>query len=61
MSKEAIAQKAAIVDEVAEQLKESVSAIVVDSRGLTVAEVTDLRKQLRDATRYQKQSVDTCC
>lgn len=49
MSKEAIAQKAAIVDEVAEQLKESVSAIVVDSRGLTVAEVTDLRKQLRDA------------
>ena len=49
MSKEAIAQKAAIVDEVAEQLRESVSAIVVDSRGLTVAEVTDLRKQLRDA------------
>jgi large subunit ribosomal protein L10 len=49
LSKEAIAQKAAIVDEVAEQLKSSISAIVVDSRGLTVAEVTDLRKQLRDA------------
>ncbi|KRN93350.1 50S ribosomal protein L10 [Pediococcus stilesii] len=49
MSKEAIAKKAAIVDEIADQLKAATSAIVVDSRGLTVAEVTDLRKQLRDA------------
>ena len=49
MSKEAIAKKAAIVDEVAEEMKNAVSAIVVDSRGLTVAEVTDLRKQLRDS------------
>lgn len=49
MSKETIAVKAQEVEEVAEQLKSSVSAIVVDYRGLTVEQVTDLRKQLRDA------------
>lgn len=49
MSKEAIAKKAEIVDTVADQFKNASAAIVVDSRGLTVAEVTDLRKQLRDA------------
>ena len=37
------------VDEIAEQFKNSVSTIVVDYRGLDVAEVTELRKQLRDA------------
>ncbi|PTG71861.1 50S ribosomal protein L10 [Staphylococcus chromogenes] len=37
------------VDEIAEQLKSSVSTVFVDYRGLTVAEVTDLRKQLREA------------
>ncbi|UEX89925.1 50S ribosomal protein L10 [Staphylococcus ratti] len=37
------------VDEIAEQLKSSVSTVVVDYRGLTVAEVTELRKQLREA------------
>ncbi|KRK48024.1 50S ribosomal protein L10 [Secundilactobacillus kimchicus] len=49
MSKETIATKAKIVDDVAERLQNATSAIVVDYRGLTVAEVTDLRKQLRDA------------
>lgn len=49
MSKETVAVKAQKVEEVTEQLKKSVSAIVVDYRGLTVEEVTDLRKQLRDA------------
>ena len=49
MSKETIAVKAQEVEEVAEQLKSSVSAIVVDYRGLTVEQVTDLRKQLREA------------
>lgn len=34
---------------IADQLKGSVSTVVVDYRGLTVAEVTELRKQLREA------------
>lgn len=38
-----------LVDEIATQLKESVSTVVVDYRGLTVAEMTELRKNLRDA------------
>nr|WP_263323894.1 50S ribosomal protein L10 [Neobacillus sp. Marseille-Q6967] len=45
----AIEQKKLIVDEIAEKLKNSVSTVVVDYRGLTVAEVTELRKQLREA------------
>ncbi|GAB6092651.1 50S ribosomal protein L10 [Furfurilactobacillus curtus] len=49
MSKEAIAAKAAIVDDVAKKLTDANSVVVVDYRGLTVEEVTDLRKQLRDA------------
>ena len=32
-----------------EQLKNSVSTVIVDYRGLTVAEVTELRSQLREA------------
>ena len=31
-----------------EQLKNSVSTVIVDYRGLTVAEVTELRSQLRE-------------
>jgi len=49
LSKETVAVKAQKVEEVTEQLNKSVSAIVVDYRGLTVEQVTDLRKQLRDA------------
>jgi large subunit ribosomal protein L10 len=49
LSKETVAVKAKEVEEVTEQLKSAVSAIVVDYRGLTVEQVTDLRKQLRDA------------
>lgn len=45
----AIEQKKLIVDEIANKLKSSVSTVVVDYRGLSVAEVTELRKQLRDA------------
>lgn len=37
------------VDLITEQFKNSVSTIVVDYRGLTVAQVTELRKQLREA------------
>ncbi|QMU07082.1 50S ribosomal protein L10 [Levilactobacillus suantsaii] len=49
MSEQAIAVKAKKVDDVAELFSNATSAIIVDYRGLTVAQVTDLRKQLRDA------------
>jgi large subunit ribosomal protein L10 len=49
MSKAAIAKKAEVVKDVQGQLNDAQSAIIVDYRGLTVAEVTELRKQLRDA------------
>lgn len=49
MSKEVIVKKAAIVEDVAKKFEDASSAVVVDYRGLTVAEVTDLRKQLREA------------
>jgi large subunit ribosomal protein L10 len=41
--------KKQIVDEITDKLKASVSTVVVDYRGLSVAEVTELRKQLREA------------
>ncbi len=42
-------QKQQVVSEVAAKLKESKSTVVVDYRGLNVAQVTELRKQLREA------------
>lgn len=42
-------QKKHIVGEISDKLKNSVSTIVVDYRGLDVSEVTELRKQLREA------------
>ena len=45
----AIEKKKQIVDEITDKLKASKSTIVVDYRGLNVAEVTELRKQLREA------------
>ena len=44
-----IEQKKQVVTEIADKLKSSKSTIVVDYRGLNVAEVTELRKQLREA------------
>jgi large subunit ribosomal protein L10 len=44
-----IEKKIQIVNEISEKLKSSQSTVVVDYRGLTVTEVTELRKQLRDA------------
>lgn len=49
MSEAAIAKKQELVENATAKLQESVSVVVVDYLGLTVAEVTDLRKQLRDA------------
>lgn len=44
-----IEKKQQLVDEITEKFTTSVSTVVVDYRGLTVAQVTELRKQLRDA------------
>ena len=41
--------KQPIVDEISDQIKDAQSVVVVDYRGLTVAQDTDLRKQLREA------------
>ncbi|MDF0727590.1 50S ribosomal protein L10 [Cytobacillus sp. S13-E01] len=45
----AVEQKKQIVTEIADKFRASKSTIVVDYRGLSVGEVTELRKQLRDA------------
>ncbi|MGG3988055.1 50S ribosomal protein L10 [Bacillus smithii] len=45
----AIEKKKQIVEEITEKFKNSVSTVVVDYRGLNVAEITELRKQLREA------------
>lgn len=42
-------KKQQIVQEIADKFRESQSTVLVDYRGLDVAEVTELRKQLRDA------------
>ena len=47
MSATAIEMKSQLVAEYTAQFKESASLVVVDYRGLTVAEVTELRQQLR--------------
>lgn len=42
-------QKKQVVSEISDKLRNSQSAIFVDYRGLNVAEITDLRKQCREA------------
>ncbi|MBN8237439.1 50S ribosomal protein L10 [Halobacillus kuroshimensis] len=44
-----IEQKKQIVSDLAEKFRNSKSAVLVDYRGLDVAEVTELRNQLREA------------
>ncbi|REB07933.1 50S ribosomal protein L10 [Sporosarcina sp. BI001-red] len=41
--------KQAVVTEIADKMKASASMVVVDYRGLNVAQATELRKQLREA------------
>ena len=48
MSK-AIESKKVQVEEIADKFKAAASIVVVDYRGLTVGQVTELRKQLREA------------
>jgi large subunit ribosomal protein L10 len=45
----AVEAKQAVVQEIADKFKAAASVVVVDYRGLTVAQVTELRKQLREA------------
>lgn len=49
MSVSAIETKKVQVQEIAEKFQSAASVVVVDYRGLTVAQVTELRKQLREA------------
>lgn len=47
MNEAIINSKKAIVEEIAAKMKESQSTVIVEYRGLTVAEVTQLRRDLR--------------
>lgn len=49
MSEAAIAKKETLVQAAAEKFESAASVVIVDYRGLTVEEVTNLRKELRDA------------
>ncbi|WP_027108779.1 50S ribosomal protein L10 [Lacticigenium naphthae] len=48
MSQAAKEKKQVIVDDITKKIQDAVSVVVVDYRGLTVEQVTELRKQLRD-------------
>lgn len=48
MSKAAIAEKEKLVDAFADELKEAKAILVINYLGLTVEEVTSMRKELRD-------------
>lgn len=48
MSEATIAKKAELVSQVAEKMKAAAAIIVVDSRGLTVAQDTQMRRELRE-------------
>ena len=47
--RKALEVKSLVVSEIVEKLNNSSSAVVVDYKGLTVAEVTELRKKMREA------------
>ena len=44
-----IEQKAAVVSEIKDKFEKAKSVVLFDYRGLSVSEVTDLRKKLRDS------------
>lgn len=48
MNQTILDQKKLVVDEIAGKFRESQSAVVIEYRGLTVAQVTTLRRKLRD-------------
>ena len=47
--RQAIEVKSHVVTEIVEKLQKSSAAVVVDYKGLTVEEVTELRKKMREA------------
>ena len=47
MNKSIIERKETLVNEVSEELKKSASSIIVEYRGLTVAKMSELRRELR--------------
>lgn len=47
--RQAIELKSGVVAEIVEKLQKSCAAVVVDYKGLTVEEVTELRKKMREA------------
>jgi large subunit ribosomal protein L10 len=49
MSQSIREQKAQLVQEITQKLRESKAVILTDYRGLNVAQITELRKQLRNA------------
>ncbi|MFX4301188.1 50S ribosomal protein L10 [Alicyclobacillus tolerans] len=49
MSVQAHEEKAKLVEEIVDRLNRSKGTVVTDYRGLNVAEITELRKQLREA------------
>ena len=60
MNKAIIEQKETLVNELSEEMKNCASTVVVEYRGLSVAKISELRKQLRkeDATlRIYKNSI----
>lgn len=48
MNQSILDAKKAVVDEIATKLKDATSTVVVEYRGLSVAEVTELRRSLRN-------------
>ena len=47
MNKEIVKQKEALVEEIYNEIKDAAASIVVEYRGLSVAQLSDLRKQLK--------------
>lgn len=48
MNKNILAQKEAVVSELTDRMKDSASIVLVEYRGLTVKEITELRRALRN-------------
>jgi len=65
MKQAVLEQKQAVIAEITEKLKASESAVVVEYRGLSVAEVTELRRALRaeevEMTVYKNKMAQFAC